>query len=144
MVGGWPGWCRHRLRGECRCGRNGSEVGFARQRLLGTGGTISVSALADETGWSGRHLRTRFAAEIGLTPKAAARVVRFDRARRLLQRRAASGRRLDLAALAANCGYYDQAHLDLEFRALAGAPPTTWLEREFRNLQASAVAPAER
>jgi AraC-like DNA-binding protein len=121
-----------------------AEVGFAWQRLLGTGGTISVSALAGETGWSGRHLRTRFAAEIGLTPKAAARVVRFDRARRLLQRRAESGGRLDLAALAAHCGYYDQAHLDLEFRALAGAPPTTWLAREFRNLQASAVAPAER
>src|SRR5216683_884909 len=120
-----------------------AEVGFAWQRLLGTGGTISMSALAAETGWSGRHLRTRFAAETGLTPKAAARVVRFDRARRLLQRRAESGRRLDLAALAVHCGYYDQAHLDLEFRALAGAPPTIWLAREFRNLQAGAVAPAE-
>src|SRR5258707_470657 len=120
-----------------------AEVGFAWQRLLGTGGTISMSALAAETGWSGRHLRTRFAAETGLTPKAAARVVRFYRARRLLQRRAESGKRLDLAALAVHCGYYDQAHLDLEFRALAGAPPTIWLAREFRNLQAGAVAPAE-
>jgi AraC-like DNA-binding protein len=120
-----------------------AEVGFAWQRLLGTGGAISVSALAAETGWSSRHLRTRFAAETGLSPKAAARVTRFDRARRLLQRRATSGRRLDLAALAVHCGYYDQAHLDLEFRALAGAPPTTWLAQEFRNLQASAVAPAE-
>jgi len=120
-----------------------AEVGFAWQRLLGTGGTISMSALAAETGWSGRHLRTSFAAETGLTPKAAARVVRFYRARRLLQRRAESGKRLDLAALAVHCGYYDQAHLDLEFRALAGAPPTIWLAREFRNLQAGAVAPAE-
>ena len=84
-----------------------------------------------------------FAAEIGLTPKAAARVVRFDRARRLLQRRAAASRPLDLAALAAYCGYYDQAHLDAEFRVLAGAPPTTWLAREFRNLQASPAAAGE-
>jgi AraC-like DNA-binding protein len=121
----------------------GAEVRFAWQRLLGSGGTIGMSELAAETGWSGRHLRTRFSAEIGLTPKAAARVVRFDRARRLLQRRAASGRSLELAALAAHCGYYDQAHLDAEFRALAGAAPTTWLAREFRNLQASAVAAAE-
>src|SRR5262245_4104814 len=119
-----------------------SEVRIAWQRLLSSGGTTGVSALAAETGWSERHLRNRFAAEIGLTPKAAARVVRFDRARRLLQRRAASGRSLDLAALAAHCGYYDQAHLDLEFRSLAGVPPTIWLAHEFRNLQANADATA--
>ena len=119
-----------------------SEVAIAWQRLLSSGGTLAVSALAAETGWSERHLRNRFAAEIGLTPKAAARVVRFDRARRLLQRRAASGRSLDLAALAAHCGYYDQAHLDLEFRSLAGVPPTIWLAHEFRNLQANAEATA--
>jgi AraC-like DNA-binding protein len=120
-----------------------AEVCFAWQRLLDTGGTITVSTLAEETGWSARHLRAKFAAEIGLTPKAAARVVRFDRTRRLLQRRAASGRPLDLAALAARCGYYDQAHMDGEFRALAGSAPTTWLVREFRNLQAGSVAPEE-
>jgi AraC-like DNA-binding protein len=119
------------------------EVGFAWRRLVSTGGTIGVSALAGETGWSDRHLRTRFNAEFGISPKTAARVVRFDRARRLLQRRAASGRRLDLAALAVYCGYYDQAHLDAEFRVLAGASPTTWLAREFRNLQSSAVTLAE-
>jgi AraC-like DNA-binding protein len=118
-----------------------AEVGFAWQRLLTTRGAIAVSALAEETGWSSRHLRGRFAAEIGLTPKAAARVVRFDRARRLLQRRGAAGGPLDLAALAVHCGYYDQAHLDAEFRVLAGAPPTTWLVTEFRNLQASPTAP---
>ena len=120
-----------------------SEVRFAWERLLATGGTITVSALAEETGWSARHLRTKFAGEVGLTPKAAARVVRFDRARRLLQRRAASGRPLDLAALAAHCGFYDQAHLDAEFKVLAGSPPTTWLAREFRNLQASADVAGE-
>jgi len=119
------------------------EVGFAWRLLLAARGAIAVSDLAEETGWSSRHLRSRFAAEIGLTPKAAARVVRFDRARRLLQRRAAAGRPLDLAALAAHCGYYDQAHLDAEFRVLAGAPPTTWLAREFRNLQASPTAAGE-
>jgi AraC-like DNA-binding protein len=120
-----------------------AEVRFAWERLLVTGGRITVAALAEETGWSARHLRTKFAGEVGLTPKAVARVVRFDRARRLLQRRAASGRSLDLAALAAHCGYYDQAHMDAEFRALAGSAPTTWLAREFRNLQVGMAAPEE-
>ena len=134
-----------RLRSSQDSGRHdvSAEVRFAWEHLLATGGTMTVSALAEETGWSTRHLRTRFADEVGLTPKAAARVVRFDRARRLLQRRAASGRPLDLAALATHCGFYDQAHMDGEFRALAGSAPTTWLVREFRNLQAGMAAPEE-
>ena len=41
-----------------------------------------------------------------------------------------------LADLAADCGYFDQAHLAREFRALAGCPPSQWLAEEFRNVQA--------
>ncbi len=112
------------------------EVRFAWRRLLATGGTTSVADLAAETGWSDRHLRARFRAEVGLGPKEAARVIRFDRARRILQRRSWTGQPLALADLAAAGGYFDQAHLDRDFRQLAGCPPTTWLAEEFRNVQA--------
>ncbi|MEO5874340.1 MAG: helix-turn-helix domain-containing protein, partial [Streptosporangiaceae bacterium] len=94
-------------------------------RLLQSHGGISVAALALETGWSERRLSGRFRAEIGLPPKAAARVVRFDRARRL----GAARPRL-LADLAAEAGYFDQAHLAREFRALAGCPPSQWLAEQ--------------
>ena len=115
------------------------EVSWAWHELLREGGTIRVSELAAGTGWSGRHLTSRFRAEIGLTPKAAARVIRFDRARQLLVRNL-TGATADggvlLADLAADCGYFDQAHLAREFRALAGCPPSQWLAEEFRNVQA--------
>jgi AraC-like DNA-binding protein len=106
------------------------DVARAWGRLLAAGGQATVSDLAAETGWSERHLRSQFLAEIGLTPKAAGRVIRFDRARRQIQRRAQATDRWSLADLAADCGYYDQAHLDREFRALAGCPPTRWLAEE--------------
>ena len=48
-------------------------------------------------------------------------MTRFDRARRILQQQAA-GAPATLADVAADCGYYDQAHLAREFRALAGLP----------------------
>jgi AraC-like DNA-binding protein len=112
------------------------EVRRAWQRLLRSGGTTPVAELAAETGWSGRHLRAKFRAETGLTPKAAARVIRFSRARRILQRRALAGESLRLAELAACCGYFDQAHLDREFGLLAGCSPTTWVATELQNWKA--------
>jgi AraC-like DNA-binding protein len=112
------------------------EVSWAWRQLLRAGGALHVSELAAGTGWSGRHLTSRFRAEIGLTPKAAARVIRFDRARRLLVRKLTAGGDYLLADLAADCGYFDQAHLAREFRALAGCPPSQWLAEEFRNVQA--------
>lgn len=92
-------------------------------------------------GWSDRQLRKRFVAETGLTPKEACRVVRFDRARRLLAGRLMSGQRLDLAGLAIECGYADQGHLSREFAALADCPPRRWTAEEFRNIQAGAHLP---
>lgn len=109
------------------------EVRHAWLRLVRSGGTTPVAELAAETGWSARHLRARFRAETGLSPKAAARVIRFSRARRILQRRALAGKSFRLAELAASCGYYDQAHLDREFGLLAGCPPTTWVITELQN-----------
>lgn len=105
------------------------------------GGEGRVGALASAVGWSTRHLSARMTAETGLTPKAAARVVRFDRARRLLVGAP------DIAGVAARCGYFDQAHLAREFRALAGASPSAWLREEFgerfRNVQAPWLDDAE-
>ncbi|MFJ9697955.1 helix-turn-helix domain-containing protein [Kitasatospora sp. NPDC101183] len=117
------------------------EVAWAWRALLRSGGGVPVAELARETGWSTRHLLERFRRETGLTPKAAARVIRFDRARRLL---AAGSPPPLLAELAAGCGYFDQAHLAREFRALAGASPSAWLaaegpeEGKFRNVQGGA------
>jgi len=118
----------------------GPEVTRAWRALLASGGTAPVPELAQEAGWSSRRLATRFRDEIGLSPKGAARVVRFDRARRMLQRRVAAAGAPELAVLAAVCGYYDQAHLAREFRALAGCAPSRWIAEEFRNIQVAVAA----
>jgi AraC-like DNA-binding protein len=106
------------------------EVGYAWRRLRAANGAVPVSGLAAETGWSTRYLNAQFRAETGLAPKAAARVFRFQHARYHV------ARGVSLARVAVECGYYDQAHLAREFRALAGCPPSQWLAEEFRNVQA--------
>jgi AraC-like DNA-binding protein len=134
-------------------GRVRPEVAFAWRRLRSSRGTVSVAELATETGCSVRYLNSLLRAEVGLAPKAAARVFRFDYARRRIAGAAdtaatapvtaAPAPALTLADVAAECGYYDQAHLAREFRELAGCPPTQWLDEEFRFVQA-APAPAMR
>lgn len=59
-----------------------AEVGYAWRRLAGAGGGVTVADMAAETGCSERYLSSLFRAEVGLAPKAAARVFRFDHARR--------------------------------------------------------------
>jgi AraC-like DNA-binding protein len=99
------------------------EVEWSWHRLRRSGGRASIGELAAELGWSHRRLIARFREQIGLAPKAAARVLRFDRAAAAL--RTADTPRL--AELAVRCGYFDQAHLNREFRELAGTTPTGFL-----------------
>ncbi|MBY8872662.1 AraC family transcriptional regulator [Micromonospora sp. PLK6-60] len=99
-------------------------------RLTGSDGRLGVATLAAELGWSRRHLAARFRAEIGLTPKTAGRLLRFQRAYATLARGplAAPGRAGAVdggwAERAAHLGYYDQSHLIRDFRRFAGATPT--------------------
>jgi AraC-like DNA-binding protein len=101
------------------------EVAWAWRRLAAAEGRIEVSALADELGWSRKHLSARFRRDVGLSPKVMARVLRFQRAVRLLEHR--NGDRLWEIAL--DCGYYDQAHFNRDFREFAGSTPTEYLDR---------------
>ncbi|MFH8836175.1 helix-turn-helix domain-containing protein [Streptomyces sp. NPDC017868] len=91
-------------------------------RLLDrTAGRLPIGELATRTGWSLRHLENRFREQIGLTPKRLARVLRLNRAIRLL---ATGG---GAAGVAADCGFYDQSHLSREFTAMTGMPPGRFL-----------------
>jgi AraC-like DNA-binding protein len=107
------------------------EVRWAWRRLLTEGGAVPVGRLAEDVGWSRRHFSERFAKEFGLAPKQAARVVRFGRAAALLRRLPPGG----LSEVAQRCGYFDQAHLTNEWRALAGCTPRTWIIEELPFLQ---------
>ncbi|MFI0352199.1 helix-turn-helix domain-containing protein [Actinomadura sp. 9N407] len=98
------------------------EVTRAWQVLLATQGRAAVGDLAGDVGWSRRHLAQRFKEQVGLAPKVMARVLRFERAVELM----AAGPP-DLAGIAIGCGYFDQAHLNREVRALAGCTPTELL-----------------
>jgi AraC-like DNA-binding protein len=85
--------------------------------LRASGGNARIERLAHATGLGRRQFERRFAERVGLSPRLFGRIVRFQRAFRHLG--AESG-----AAIAARCGYADQAHLVREVRRFAGQTPT--------------------
>lgn len=111
------------------------EVVEAWRLLTATRGRIRIGELAERVFLSRRRLSTLFVAELGITPKEAARTMRFTHAVSRIGQGVRGGA-LDLAALAAECGFADQSHLDREFRAFAGTSPSGWIAEEFPNIQA--------
>lgn len=99
-------------------------------------GKGSMQELSHHVALSPRQLTTVFDDEVGVSPKQIARVMRFDRSRRLLVSRLGEPAPLDLGELAQRCGFYDQSHLIRDFRQFTGLSPTGWITQERRNIQA--------
>jgi AraC-like DNA-binding protein len=104
-----------------------AEVTESWRVIFASDGRVRVAALADHVGYSRRFLLERFRQATGLTPKLAARIARFEAARRSL----VATQRRPLAEIAVRCGYADQSHLSREWQALAGCSVGTWLREEF-------------
>lgn len=93
---------------------------FASRRIVESGGTLTVSAIAKEAGVTDRRLRSVFSQVHGFSPKQFSRIVRFQHAMALI---CAPDGQAEIQSLATACGYSDQSHLVHEFNAFAGTTP---------------------
>ncbi|WP_093698754.1 helix-turn-helix domain-containing protein [Streptomyces sp. 2231.1] len=93
------------------------EVAWAWHRIVAGRGLARVDDLAAEVGWSRKRLWSRFRSQLGLPPKRAAKLVRFDHAAHRLV--AGEG----VARVAADAGYADQSHLHRDVVEFTGATP---------------------
>jgi len=96
------------------------DVAYAWSRLDAARGHVRIAQLCRELGCSARHLSARFGEEVGMSPKAFSRVLRFERAAALLAGGTPPGE------VSAICGFSDQPHLNREFRTLAGRAPAAF------------------
>ncbi len=94
------------------------EVARVWEVLVNSRGQSRVEHLADEVGWSRKRLWSRYRSQVGITPKRAAQLIRFDHA----AHRLAAGH--SAALVAAETGYADQSHLHRACVAFAGVTPT--------------------
>jgi AraC-like DNA-binding protein len=106
-----------------------APLSWAWGQLAVSHGGKSIEQLARDIGWSRQHFTVRFRSELGVTPKTAARIFRFERACWLIKEA-----QLPLSVVAATCGYSDQPHMNRDWIALAGCSPRAWIASELPHL----------
>jgi AraC-like DNA-binding protein len=99
-----------------------NNVQTAIANLVGRKGQLTLDDFSVAAGMGARQLRRVCRKQSGLAPKHLARILRFRHAVALLRCGESN-----MAGLAFNCGYYDQAHMIREFRNLAGMSPGRYL-----------------
>lgn len=103
------------------------EIRWTWAQLVCHHGCLPIRQLAQAVGWSDRYFAQQFREAIGVTPKAAARQIRFAQAHHLLTTEADQS----LSQIALTCGYSDQSHLTREFHAFSGYSPAALQQETF-------------
>lgn len=111
-------WLRARL---ARAHEAHPAIAWVIQQLEMSNGRRSITALRNQTSLGAARLIGTFRDQVGISPKRYARVLRFRRALGLLQK----GGALADAAMAA--GFYDQPHMNADFREFAGMTPAQFV-----------------
>jgi AraC-like DNA-binding protein len=111
-------------------------VAFARCEFCRAPLTTTVTRVAEQTGLSQRRFIQLFREQVGLAPKAFCRVRRFQRVLHSVY----GAKEAEWVQVALDCGYYDQAHFNHDFRAFSGVTPGEYLKRATMHLNHVPIA----
>jgi AraC-like DNA-binding protein len=95
------------------------------RRMVDDRSLVRVDQVAREAVMSVRSLQRLFAGYVGLSPKAVLARYRLQDAATSID----AGQVTDLASLAADLGWFDQAHFSRDFRSVVGVTPSAYLAR---------------
>ncbi|MGB7068950.1 MAG: AraC family transcriptional regulator [Pyrinomonadaceae bacterium] len=85
-----------------------------------------IAQISDKIGYSKRHFIEMFRRQVGITPKAYLKIMRFQKAVEQIE----AGGDIEWAAVAHDCGFYDQAHFINDFRVFSGFTPAAYLRHK--------------
>jgi AraC-like DNA-binding protein len=117
------GWVGTRVLQSVRASRTDPAVRQIAGRVASANGLVRIDHLRGEAGLTAGRLAAAFLEQVGVTPKRFARIHRFRSALEALHATPSS-----LSEVALACGYYDQPHMNAEFRQLAGMTPGQFLD----------------
>jgi AraC-like DNA-binding protein len=98
-------------------------VQFALRQFVAAPHVTTMASVADQIGLSPKRFIQIFRDETGFTPKVFCRIRRFQRALERIE----NCKSVEWANVALDCGYFDQAHFNHDFRAFSGINPSTYL-----------------
>lgn len=87
---------------------------------------MSLSNLKEYTGYSPKHIISKFKEQIGMTPKSFQRLLNINEAILLLSKLEHS----NFAHIAHDCGFYDQSHFIKNFKLITGITPKAYLSQK--------------
>jgi AraC-like DNA-binding protein len=105
-------------------------VGFALTLFGNMDRVRTIAEVTDQIGLSPRRFIQLFSGQVGLTPKLFCRVRRFQQVLKMVH----TAGDFDWVDIAANCGYFDQAHFIHDFKAFSGINPTTYATSKTEHL----------
>jgi AraC-like DNA-binding protein len=97
-------------------------VAYAVRTLTAFPDVARIRQVQNETGYAAKRFIELFSGSVGLTPKVYSRIQRFQ----AVINHVARGDQLDWAGVALDGGYYDQSHLNREFRTFSGITPALY------------------
>jgi AraC-like DNA-binding protein len=98
-------------------------IAFAVHQLQHSPQFLAIRDLATTIGITPKHLISQFEKVVGLRPKTFARISKFQKVLAVIEQQ----QRVEWSAIAADCGYYDQAHFIKEFHTFSGINPSAYL-----------------
>ncbi len=100
------------------------------QEIVKADGDLKLTDLCSKTGYSERYLNMTVNKEFGMSPKSLIQFVRFQKV--ISNLTGALGHNSCINA-ALECGYYDQSHMNKEFKRLSGLTPKNYVNNLLNN-----------
>jgi len=99
-------------------------VDFAIREMTNQPDRISIARMNARIGYSQKHFTEMFRKQVGVTPKAYLKIMRFQKAVRCID----AADSIDWGRISQDCGFYDQAHFINDFKHFSGFTPVKYAE----------------
>jgi AraC-like DNA-binding protein len=100
-------------------------VQYALTEIIRRPDQISLSRLSDRIGYSQKHFIAMFKRQVGVTPKAYLKIMRFQKAIADIERSS----KISWTGISQDCGFYDQSHFINDFKLFSGFTPEQYLKQ---------------
>lgn len=94
-------------------------IAFAVREMIARPDDISIRRMNEKIGYSQKHFTEMFRKQVGVTPKAYVKIMRFQKAIRTID----TAVNIDWGSVALECGFYDQSHFINDFKHFSGFTP---------------------